>query len=101
LRLNFIITPVLGFVMLGTTFFQSLERPVPSIVITLMRQVIILIPAIIVLPMIMGVQGIFVAQPISDGIATLVTLGLIFNEKKRLGVTRTHHSSEQLKKQTA
>ena len=40
LRLNFCITPVLGFVMLATTFFQSINRPIPSILISLLRQVV-------------------------------------------------------------
>jgi len=84
LRLNFCITPVLGFVMLATTFFQSLERPTESIIITLLRQVVILIPLIVILPGGFGVQGIFAAQPVSDGIATLVSLVLLIRERKRL-----------------
>ncbi len=40
LRLNFCITPILGFVMLATTFFQSLAKPVPSIMITMLRQIV-------------------------------------------------------------
>ena len=43
LRINFCITPVLGFVMLATTFFQSINRPVPSVLISLLRQVLSLV----------------------------------------------------------
>ena len=50
LRINFCITPVLGFVMLATTFFQSINRPRPSVVITLLRQIVFLVPFIYVLP---------------------------------------------------
>ena len=46
LRTNFCITPILGFVMLVTTFFQSIAKPIPSIVITLLRQILFLIPFI-------------------------------------------------------
>lgn len=46
LRTNFCITPILGFVMLVTTFFQSIAKPVPSIVITFLRQILLLIPFI-------------------------------------------------------
>ena len=40
LRINFCITPVLGFVMLAATFFQSINRPAPSIIITVLRQIV-------------------------------------------------------------
>ena len=50
LRINFCITPVLGFVMLATTFFQSINRPTPSIVITVLRQVVFLVPFLYIFP---------------------------------------------------
>lgn len=50
LRINFCITPVLGFVMLATTFFQSINRPTPSILITVLRQVVFLVPFIYIFP---------------------------------------------------
>ncbi len=84
LRVNFCIAPVLGFVMLATTFFQSINRPGPSIGITLLRQVVFLVPFIYLLPVFLGVHGIFFAQPISDFLATLLSLYLIFREKKRM-----------------
>ena len=84
LRINFCITPVLGFVMLATTFFQSVNRPVPSILITILRQVIFLIPFIYILPMLFKINGIFFAQPISDLIATILSIYLIIKEKNRL-----------------
>ena len=84
LRINFCITPTLGFIMLATTFFQSLAKPTPSIVITILRQVVFLIPFIYILPMYMGVNGIFVAQPISDALALLLSLFFVFKEHKLL-----------------
>lgn len=82
LRINFCITPVLGFVMLATTFFQSINHPNPSIVITLLRQVVFLVPFIYVLPVFLEMNGIFFAQPISDMIATLLSLYLIQKEQR-------------------
>jgi len=84
LRVNFCITPVLGFVMLATTFFQSLEKPVESIVITLLRQVVVLIPLILVLPSFFGVQGVFAAQPVSDALATVLSAVLLLRARKEL-----------------
>lgn len=84
LRINFCITPILGFVMLATTFFQSLGKPVPSIVITLLRQVLFLVPFLYLLPAMMGVNGIFYAQPVSDALALILSLVLVVREHRRL-----------------
>lgn len=84
LRINFCITPVLGFVMLATTFFQSINRPTPSIVITILRQIVFLVPFIYIFPTFFGINGIFFAQPISDLLATLLSVWLVFKEKKRM-----------------
>lgn len=84
LRINFCITPVLGFVMLATTFFQSINRPLPSIIITILRQVIFLVPFIYVLPVVFEMNGIFFAQPISDMLATILSFYLVLKEKKRM-----------------
>lgn len=84
LRINFCITPVLGFVMLATTFFQSINRPAPSIIITVLRQIIFLVPFIYILPILLEINGIFFAQPISDLLATALSVLLVLKEKKRM-----------------
>lgn len=84
LRSNFIFAPVLGFVMLATTFFQSIGKPKASSVITAVRQIIILVPAIYVLPMVLGLSGIFWAQPVSDLLATILSVLLIIREFRLL-----------------
>ena len=84
LRINFCITPALGFVMLATTFFQSINRPVPSIIITILRQIVFLVPFIYVLSFIFDINGIFFAQPISDMLATILSFYLVWKEKNRM-----------------
>lgn len=84
LRLYFCITPILGFVMLATTFFQSVGRPAPSIVITMLRQVVFLVPLIYIFPRVFDVRGIFAAQPISDALALLLSAALVMREHKKL-----------------
>ena len=84
LRLNFCITPILGFVMLVTTFFQSLAKPAPSIIITMLRQIIFLIPFIYILPIFLDVNGIFLAQPISDALALILCLFFVIREHRLL-----------------
>lgn len=84
LRTNFCITPVLGFVMLATTFFQSVGKPIPSIVITVLRQIVFLIPLIYLFPIALGTNGVFWAQPVSDFLALAVSLWLVLRENRQL-----------------
>ena len=82
LRTNFCITPILGFVMLATTFFQSIAKPIPSIVITFLRQILFLIPFICLFPL--GINGIFMAQPVSDALALVLSAFLVWREQRLL-----------------
>lgn len=84
LRTNFCITPILGFVMLVTTFFQSIAKPLPSIVITFLRQILFLIPFICLFPVFWGIQGIFAAQPVSDALALILSIVLVVREQRKL-----------------
>ena len=84
LRANFCITPILGFVMLVTTFFQSLAKPMPSIVITFLRQILLLIPLIYILPLLWDINGIFMAQPVSDALALIVSIFFVVREQRIL-----------------
>ena len=81
LRTNFCITPILGFVMLATTFFQSIAKPLPSIIITFLRQILFLIPFIYLFPALWGINGIFAAQPVSDALALVLSLILVARER--------------------
>lgn len=70
--------------MLATTFFQSIAKPVPSIIITFLRQILFLIPFIYIFPLLWSTNGIFAAQPISDALALFLSLWLVLREKSRL-----------------
>ena len=70
--------------MLATTFFRSLAKPIPSIVITFLRQILFLIPFIYLFPLAWGINGIFVAQPVSDALALVVSAALVLREQHLL-----------------
>ena len=83
LRMNFCITPILGFVMLVTTFFQSIAKPGPSIVITFLRQILFLIPFLYLFPVLWGINGIFAAQPVSDALALILSAILVVRQQRQ------------------
>lgn len=69
--------PVVGFQIISTTFFQSLGRAVESIVVSFLRQVIFLVPLLLILPEYMGLAGVWTSFPLSDIAATVITTILI------------------------
>ena len=64
---------IVGFQIVATNFFQSLGMPLKAIFLSLTRQIIFMIPLLIILPKYMALDGVWTAYPISDAIATVVT----------------------------
>ena len=83
LRITTIAFPIVGFQMIGTNFFQSLGMVRKSIILSLSRQILFLLPLIYFLPKWMGADGVWASFPISDCIATVMTavmLGQLFKK---------------------
>ena len=78
--------PVVGLSMVVGNFFQSIGMAGKAIFLSLSRQVLFLIPCLIVVPIFFGIKGVWMAMPISDTIATIVAavmmLSLIRKFKK-------------------
>lgn len=73
-----------GFQIVSTNFFQSLGMAAKSIFLSLTRQIIFLIPLLLLLPPCFGLKGVWSAFPASDALAILVTVVLIMREFGKL-----------------
>lgn len=73
-----------GFQTVSAIFFQSIGKPVLSGAISLSRQIVFLIPAIMILCSYMGIKGVLWAGPVADGLAFLFALVLILAEMKKI-----------------
>ncbi len=76
--------PMVGIQIMGATMFLALGRAGPALFLTLSRQIIFLIPLVLVLPLVMGLNGVFVAFPIADVLATAITMIMLAREFARL-----------------
>jgi len=85
LRVFLFAIPVVGFQIPASNFFQSIGRAKMSILLTLLRQVILLVPLYFLLPPFFGLMGIWVACPIADITAALITLLVLRREFRLLG----------------
>ena len=84
LRLIILAFPVVGFQVVGATIFQALGKPLPSLVLSLARQILFLIPLILILPLFLNLNGIWLSFPISDLFATIITFITLFYQKKKI-----------------
>ena len=69
--------PIVGLQMIGTNFFQSLGMVNKSIILSLSRQILFLLPLLYILPQHMGSDGVWASFPISDVISTVLTLYML------------------------
>ncbi|MCE5311334.1 MAG: MATE family efflux transporter [Acidobacteriales bacterium] len=77
LRLTFAVYPINGFQIATSGFFQAIGRARISMLLSLSRQVLLLIPALVILPGFFGLSGVWLAGPVSDLAAALVALMLL------------------------
>lgn len=73
MRIMMVMLPIVGYQMVITNFFQCIGKVKISIFLSLSRQLLFLLPALALLPIWFGLDGVWLAQPVSDLIASVVT----------------------------
>lgn len=73
MRRMMVMLPIVGYQMVITNFFQCIGKVKISIFLSLSRQLLFLLPALALLPIWFGLDGVWLAQPVSDLIASVVT----------------------------
>jgi len=84
LRIIILILPLVGCQIIGASLFQALGKAWPALFLSMLRQVLFLIPLILVLPLRFGLGGIWAAFPVADALAVLVTVGWVVFELRHL-----------------
>lgn len=82
MRWVFAATPIIGIQLIGAAYFQAIGKATPALLLTLLRQGIFFIPLIFILPNFFGELGVWMSFPISDVLATLVTVYFLHREVK-------------------
>ncbi|NCB72527.1 MAG: MATE family efflux transporter, partial [Clostridia bacterium] len=86
MRIVFIFFPIIGFQMVTSNFFQSIGIPGKAIFMSLSRQVLFLLPALLILPRFFGVNGVWYSLPVADSMASIITAYLLIQQYR---VTKT------------
>lgn len=84
MRVYLLILPLVGFQVVSANFFQAIGKAGKSMLLSMLRQVIILIPLLIILPPIFHLEGVWLAGPISDFTASVLTSLFLWGEIRLL-----------------
>ncbi|SDE15992.1 MATE family efflux transporter [Sporomusa acidovorans] len=84
LKIFTLVLPIVGFQIIGANYFQAAGKAGYAIFLSMSRQVIILIPAIIILPRIFGLDGVWLAMPVSDVVSSILTAAYLWLELRKL-----------------
>ena len=77
LRTVMLVFPIVGFQMVASTFFQSIGMAGKAIFMSLTRQVLFLLPGLLIFPMLLGVKGVWISMPAADTLASLVAVYML------------------------
>ncbi len=79
-RLIILLTPIVGFQLISASYFQAIGKALPSFILALSRQILLLLPLILILPLFWKLEGLWYAFPLADSAAVLITLIMIWPE---------------------
>ncbi len=84
MRIFLCMLPVIGFQIISANYFQAVGKAPKAIFLSMLRQVIVLIPLLLILPRFFGLTGVWFAGPIADLTASLMTAFFLFHEMRHL-----------------
>jgi putative MATE family efflux protein len=83
-RLLIIGFPLVGYQAIGGSLFQALGKARPALFLSLLRQVLVLIPIVLILQRFLGLTGVWLSFPLSDAVSFIVTLIMVTYTMRRL-----------------
>jgi putative MATE family efflux protein len=91
MQIYLLMLPIIGFQIVSSNYFQAVGKPRQAMILSLSRQVLLLIPALLILPRFFGLNGVFYAGPVADFGSSVITGIWLYFEIKHLN--RRHSRS--------
>ena len=76
---------ILGIQMTAGVYFQAVGKPKHSIVISLSRSILFMVPLLLIMPLFFGIRGVMMCYPVSDLFSVILCSTLLIREMKNLG----------------
>lgn len=86
LRIVMIMYPIIGFQIVVSSYFQAVGNAWKSALLSMLRQVLALIPILIILPKYFGLDGVWMAFPMADTLSAIAASIFLFYEIRRLNL---------------
>jgi len=86
LRIVMMFFPIIGFQMVASNFFQSIGMPGKAIFMSLTRQVLFLLPCLLILPAFFGIKGVWYSMPASDLLASIIAAYLLISQYRKANI---------------
>lgn len=93
-RIFLMLCPLTGFQTITAVYLQAVGKPVKSAILSLARQIIFFVPAALILPTFLGVEGVLWTGPVADGLAFLLSVGLLVYERRHLIREHARHTAD-------
>ncbi len=90
LRITVMFFPIIGFQMVTSNFFQSIGMAGKAIFLSLTRQMLILLPCLLILPHFFGVAGVWYSMPVTDLLASLIALVMLVYQFRKFKTAAAH-----------
>ena len=87
LRILNIFLPILPLQIMATSFFQAINQPLKAALLSLSRQVLLVIPLVFILPLFLKLDGVFLAPVVADAIATMLAVYMLHRFFAKHGLT--------------
>ncbi len=84
MRIMSVMIPVVGVQIAGSVLYQAVGKAGPALFLALLRQVILTLPLVLILPRFFGLDGVWLVYPVSDLIAAAITGWMMWREMKVL-----------------
>lgn len=85
LRIFLAALPLIGFQVIAANFFQNIGKAKTAAFLSLLRSLIILVPALLILPEIYGLRGVWLCSPFADITSAIITGSFLWWQIKKLG----------------
>lgn len=83
MRIVFAFFPIIGFQMVTGNFFQSVGMAGKAVFLSLTRQLIFLLPCLLVLPHFFQANGIWMSMPVADALSSMVSFTMLYSQLKK------------------
>lgn len=83
MRIVFMMFPIIGFQMVTSNFFQSVGMAGKAIFLSLTRQLLFLLPCLLILPQFFQTNGIWMSMPVADALSSIVSFFMLYSQIKK------------------